>query len=52
MYNIEKCFDQLWLEELVNDLYDRGLVNDKLALLYEINKDIKVAVKTPMGLTN
>ena len=45
VFDVEKCFDNLWLEELVNDLYDRGLVNDKLALLYELNKDIKVAVK-------
>ena len=52
VYDIEKCFDQLWLEELVNDLYYRGLVNDKLALIYELNKDIKVAVKTPVGLTS
>ena len=50
-YDIEKCFDALWLEEAINDLSDTGLNNDKLSLLYLENESCKVAVKTPNGLT-
>ena len=48
----KKCFDSIWLEETLNDLYQGGLVDDNLALLYEANKKVKVAVKTPHGLTS
>ena len=34
VYDVEKCFDALWLEECINDLYEAGLNNDKLPLLF------------------
>ena len=30
-------------------MYENGLKDDKLALLFNINSEIKVAVKTPVG---
>ena len=33
--------------EVFNDLYDAGIKDDKLSLLYDIN-----AVKTPVGISN
>ena len=33
----KQCFDSLWLEECVNDLYDAGLTDDKLSLIYKLN---------------
>ena len=51
IYDYRQCFDSLWLEECINDLFDAGIKNDKLALIYEANKVNKVAVKTPFGLT-
>ena len=50
-YDIEKCFDALWLKETINDLSDTGLNNDKLPLLFLENENCKVAVKTPTGIT-
>ena len=47
----KQCFDALWLEECLNDLFDSGVKDDKLALLYNINSHVKVAVKTPVGIT-
>ena len=47
-----QCFDSLWLEECMNDLYSAGLKDDKFALLYNANSDVKVAVKTPVGKTS
>ena len=35
----------------MNDLFEAGLTDDHLALLYEANKVVNVAVMTPAGLT-
>ena len=50
-YDAEKCFDSLWTFECINDLYESGLQNDKLALLFAINKNAQVAIKTSHGMT-
>jgi hypothetical protein len=46
-----QCFDSMWLEETMNDLYEAGVTDDNLAILYETNKEVNVAVNTPNGLT-
>ena len=46
-----QCFDSLWLEECMNDMYSGGLKDDQFALLYNVNTHTKVAVKTPVGKT-
>ena len=51
IYDVFKCFDSLWLSECVNDLYETGLTNDKLVLLYESNQIANIAVKTSSGQT-
>ena len=52
MYDLCKCFDGLWLEECCNNLYEAGITDDKLAMIYEGNKTNNVAIRTPAGLTN
>ena len=51
VYDVEKCFDTLWLHEVINCLYEAGLKNDKLPLLFLENRNAKVAVKTSGGLS-
>ena len=51
MYDYRQCFDTLWLDECINDLYDAGIQDDKLALIYEVNRKNKVAIKSPFGTT-
>ena len=51
IYDIEKCFDALWVQECVNTLFECGLTNDKLVLLYEETKNAKIAIKTSLGIT-
>ena len=41
----------MWLDESANDLFEAGMNNDNLAVLYEANKRNEVAVKTPFGIT-
>ena len=47
----KQCFDSLWLDEVVNDLFEAGICDDKLALIYKLNSVNQVAVKTPFGIT-
>ena len=51
VYDVEKCFDSLWLQECINDIYEAGLQNDKLPLLFLENSNAKVAVKTSNGIS-
>ena len=51
IFDVEKCFDALWMEECINDMYDAGLTNDKLVLLYLENQNAQVVVKTAIGLS-
>ena len=47
----KQCFDGMWLEDCLNDLYDAGVQNPNLALIYEANSKNQVAVRTPSGIT-
>ena len=40
-----KCFDKLWLQACINSLYEAGIDNDYLKLLYIENKKANIAVK-------
>ena len=51
-YDIEKCFDSLRLEDCINSLWDMGVRNDILSLIYLMNKEARVTVKTPVGDTD
>ena len=50
--DFQLCFDGLSLPLTCKDLYSSGCKDDKLSLLYEINKTSNVAVKTSLGLTD
>ena len=52
IFDVEKCFDSLWLEEYVNDLYDIGFQNEKLAILHLENQIADIAIKSSNGITN
>ena len=54
IYDLIQAFDSLWLEDCMNDFYDSLPVkqqDDKLALIFESNKNNLVAVNTPVGQT-
>ena len=48
----EKCSDTLWLEDCINSLWDMGLRNVILSLIYLMNEEARVTVKTPIGDTD
>ena len=49
LFDVEKCFDSLWVEECINDVFEAGLTNDKLNLLYLENQNANIAIKTQQG---
>lgn len=56
IYDLEKCFDALWLDDCLNDVYDtvgEDNHNDKLTLIviYEASQENLVSVKTKLGGT-
>ena len=51
IFDYKQCFDSLWLQECMNDMYKGGIKDDKFALLYNVNTHVNVAVKTPVGKT-
>ena len=46
LFDIRQMFDSLWESETMNDLYEVCTPDDKLALVYESNKEIFIKVKT------
>jgi hypothetical protein len=49
VFDVEKCVDALWVEECINDIFEAGLDNDKLVLLFLENQNANIAIKTPGG---
>jgi hypothetical protein len=43
--DVETCFDKLWLEACINSLYEAGLQDDRLNILYLENETANIAVK-------
>ena len=55
VYDVQKAFDALWMDECFNDMYDilpHHKRNNKLTLLHRSNQSNLVAVKTPAGLSD
>ena len=50
-YDIEKCFDALWTDDVMNDMYEVCEKDDKLALMYQSNRVSHVSINTPFGQT-
>ena len=54
VYDIQKAFDSLWIDDTFNDLYDilpNEKRNDQISLLYNMNISNLVAINTPVGLS-
>ena len=47
--DIKQCFDSIWLEEAMNDLFDSGVTTRSLNLFYEGNKRTRMCVETQFG---
>ena len=49
-FDNEKCFDTtLWLEDCINPLWENGIRDDMLSLIYLLNTKVQVTIRTPIG---
>ena len=48
-FDTEKCFDSLWLEDCINSLWENGIRDDMLSLIYLMNTKVQVTIRTPVG---
>ena len=50
-YDFEQAFDSLWLQDCLMAMIRLGILLDILQLVYQLNREAKIRVKTPFGLT-
>ena len=43
-------FDSINLKQAISDVYETGMKDDNLSLVYKANKEIFMAVNTPDGM--
>ena len=49
-YDLAQAFDSMWYQETMNDMWDSMVTrDDKFALINEMNKEVDLFVKTPVG---
>ena len=51
IYDYKQMFDAMNLKEAIADIFDAGVVDDQLSLLYQANHDVRMAVNTNSGLS-
>jgi hypothetical protein len=51
LFDISKCFDEMWHIETMNDIYDTNIQNDKFAMIAQLDEECFIKVKTPCGET-
>ena len=50
-YDYTQMYDSMCLDTTISDLYDCGVKDDLLVLLYELNRNVTISVNTCYGLT-
>ena len=48
-FDIEKCFDSLWLKDCINSLWENGIGDHMLSLIYLMNTKVQVTIRTRIG---
>ena len=49
MYDYRQCFDSLWLQDSILSLWKLGVDNEMLSLIWKLNQEASIVVKTPHG---
>ena len=52
IYDYAQMFDSIELKQAISDIYETGLDDDNLSLVYNANREIFMAVNSPGGLTD
>ena len=49
--DFSQCFDSLWTEMTLTDLFSNGVQSNILNLIHELSKSASIVIKTPVGET-
>ena len=49
--DVSQCFDSLWTQKTLLDLYANGVKSNMLNLIHELSKNARIVIKTPIGNT-
>ena len=49
--DLVKCFDRLWLKDCIIDLNECGMRERELRMIYKMNKEARIKIRTPAGET-
>ena len=52
IYDYAQMFDSINLQHAISDIYEAGLKDSNLRLVYEANKNVYMSINTPDGLTD
>ena len=47
--DISECYDSLWSQRTLTDLFENGVDNNLLNLISELTKSARIQIKTPVG---
>ena len=50
-YDLEKCFDRLWLRKCMTVLWESGVRGPEWMAIYLMNKSAEIVIQTPVGET-
>ena len=48
--DFKQCFDALWFEESLKDMFEGGNKHNMLPFLYEAGRNVNITGKTPSGI--
>ena len=51
LYDFTQAFDSHWLHDSILSMWNAGIQNELLSLIFELNRQADVTVKTPFGVT-
>ena len=50
-YDLEKCFDRLWLRKCMTVLWESGVRGPEWMAIYLMNESAEIVIQTPVGET-
>ena len=49
--DLEKCFDKLWLQSGITELWKGGMNHQDAEMILQMNEKAKILINTPVGMT-
>ena len=50
-YDLTQAYDSLWVTHTLTDLYENNINSNLLNLIFELSKEARISIKTPVGVS-